>query len=596
MILNKIFNFFTKNQKKNFFYLIIFSSFVAFWEMLGIASILPYVALLSNPDLIQTNEILSSIYKLSKIIGVSNYNEFLYLCGIIFFLFLTTSIIFRVINNYMQTRFITMLEHSIGKSLVESYLHQPYAWFLNRNSANLGQNILSEVGVVVNGIIAPVLVIITSGIVFFAIITLLILINISVALSISLFFIASYLIIFYLVKKFLSHIGKERLQANQNRFRTLSETFGAIKEIKVSGLEQFHIHRFEIPSKKTATTAAFLTLIANLPRYLMEILTFGGLIFFILFLIHRDGEFKNIIPYISVYIFAGYRLLPLFQQLYGAFTQINFSNPSFHTLYKDLVNLGFKTTLSIKSPMPLKKSISLQNINFNYINSKDKLIEDITITIPAFSKVGIVGVSGSGKTTIVDLILGLLDPEQGTLKVDGNVITPDNKKFWQKSIGYVPQQIYLLDASIKENIAFGVEIQDIDLEAVKQAARAANLHDFIVKELPNGYDTTIGEKGIRISGGQRQRIGIARALYHNPQVLFLDEATNALDQNTEKAIIDGLCNLNNNKTIIIITHQISTIKKCDIIFLLENGKIKAQGNYEELIKNNKLFEKMCSTN
>jgi ABC-type multidrug transport system fused ATPase/permease subunit len=596
MILNKIFNFFTKNQKKNFFYLIIFSSFVAFWEMLGIASILPYVALLSNPDLIQTNEILSSIYKLSKIIGVSNYNEFLYLCGIIFFLFLTTSIIFRVINNYMQTRFITMLEHSIGKSLVESYLHQPYAWFLNRNSANLGQNILSEVGVVVNGIIAPVLVIITSGIVFFAIITLLILINISVALSISLFFIASYLIIFYLVKKFLSHLGKERLQANQNRFRTLSETFGAIKEIKVCGLEQFHIHRFEIPSKKTATTAAFLTLVANLPRYLMEILTFGGLIFFILFLIHRDGEFKNIIPYISVYIFAGYRLLPLFQQLYGAFTQINFSNPSFHTLYKDLVNLGFKTTLSIVSPMPLKKSISLQNINFNYLNSKDKLIDDITMTIPAFSKVGIVGVSGSGKTTIVDLILGLLDPEQGTLKVDGNVITPDNKKFWQKSIGYVPQQIYLLDASIKENIAFGVEIQDIDLEAVKQAARAANLHDFIVKELPNGYDTTIGEKGIRISGGQRQRIGIARALYHNPQVLFLDEATNALDQNTEKAIIDGLCNLNNNKTIIIITHQISTIKKCDIIFLLENGKIKAQGNYEELIKNNKLFEKMCSAN
>jgi ABC-type bacteriocin/lantibiotic exporter with double-glycine peptidase domain len=164
----------------------------------------------------------------------------------------------------------------------------------------------------------------------------------------------------------------------------------------------------------------------------MEILTFGGLIFFILFLIHRDGEFKNIIPYISVYIFAGYRLLPLFQQLYGAFTQMNFSNPSFHTLYKDLVNLGSKTTSSIISPMPLKKSISLQNINFNYLNSKDKLIENITMTIPAFSKVGIIGVSGSGKTTIVDLILGLLDPEQGTLKVDGNLITPDNKKFWQK--------------------------------------------------------------------------------------------------------------------------------------------------------------------
>jgi len=246
--------------------------------------------------------------------------------------------------------------------------------------------------------------------------------------------------------------------------------------------------------------------------------------------------------------------------------------------------------------MPLTKSITLNNIYFDYPNSKQAVIKNINLSIPAFSKVGFVGTTGSGKTTTIDLILGLLDPSQGTLSVDGNIITNNNKRSWQKSIGYVPQQIYLIDDSVAANIAFGVDVQNIDYQAVEQAAKIANLHNFVMKELPNNYNTIVGERGVRLSGGQRQRIAIARALYHKPQVLILDEATSALDGLTEQDIMDAMNNLGKKITIIIITHRLSTVKNCDVIFLLEQGQLKGQGTYEELNQSSVLFKKMSETN
>ena len=214
------------------------------------------------------------------------------------------------------------------------------------------------------------------------------------------------------------------------------------------------------------------------------------------------------------------------------------------------------------------------------------------MTIPAFNKVGIIGATGSGKTTTVDLILGLLDPSEGTLSVDGNVIDYNNKRSWQKSIGYVPQQIFLSDNSIAVNIAFGVNTKNIDYQAVEQAAKIANLHDFIIKEMPKQYNTIIGERGVRLSGGQRQRIGIARALYHKPQILILDEATSALDNLTEDAVIETIYKIEKKITIIQIAHRLRTVQKCDTIFVLDKGELKAQGTYNELSKSNKLFKEI----
>ena len=236
--------------------------------------------------------------------------------------------------------------------------------------------------------------------------------------------------------------------------------------------------------------------------------------------------------------------------------------------------------------MSLNKKINLKNIHYNYPNTSRSALKDINLIIPAKSTVGLIGPTGCGKTTTIDIILGLLEAQKGTLEVDGKVITKQNSRSWQRSIGYVPQHIFLSDNTVSANIAFGEDPRSINQKAVEKATKIANLHNFVIDELSNHYQTTIGERGVRLSGGQRQRIGIARALYHNPQVLILDEATSALDNQTEKAVMDAVNNLSKNITIILIAHRLNTVKNCDIIFKLDKGQLVAQGTYDEIINNN----------
>jgi ABC-type multidrug transport system fused ATPase/permease subunit len=286
--------------------------------------------------------------------------------------------------------------------------------------------------------------------------------------------------------------------------------------------------------------------------------------------------------------------MPAIQAIYSSFTRVVFVGPSLDKLCDDIKNLKTYNTKQEKGILSLNKKISLTNINYNYPNTSRTALKDINIDIIAKTTVGLVGVTGSGKTTTVDIILGLLEAQKGTLKIDDQIITSQNARSWQRSIGYVPQHIYLSDDTVAANIAFGVESVDINQEAVNKSAKIANLHEFVMNELPKQYQTTIGERGIRLSGGQRQRIGIARALYHNPQVLILDEATSALDNLTEQAVMDAVNNLGKNITIILIAHRLSTVKNCDRIFLLENGKIINEGTFEELIKINDNFRKSVS--
>jgi ABC-type multidrug transport system fused ATPase/permease subunit len=265
--------------------------------------------------------------------------------------------------------------------------------------------------------------------------------------------------------------------------------------------------------------------------------------------------------------------------------------PALDALHKDLLKLKAAKFDNDKNILPLKKNILLNNIDYNYPNSSRTALKNLHLTIPARSTVGIVGATGSGKTTTVDIILGLLKAQKGSLQIDGQVISENNIRAWQRTIGYVPQQIYLADDSIASNIAFGIDYKDINQNKVERAAKIANLHDFVVKELPNKYKTTVGERGIRLSGGQRQRIGIARALYNNPQVLIFDEATSALDNLTEQIVMDSVHNIGSDITIILIAHRLSTVKECDTIFLLEKGELKAEGTFENLIKMSESFRK-----
>tara|TARA_B110000046_G_scaffold52850_2_gene59225 strand:- start:11092 stop:12882 length:1791 start_codon:yes stop_codon:yes gene_type:complete len=581
--LKKLLFLLTPHEQKKAGLLLILILIMALLDMIGVASILPFMAVLTNPSFIETNSILNKMFQASSIFGVENNQQFLFVLGVLVFVILIISLMVKSLTVYVQTRFVQMQEYSIGKRLIEGYLHQPYSWFLGRHSADLGKTILSEVGQVIGGCMRPLMELIAKGMVAIALITLLIIADPKLALVIGSTLAGAYGLIFYFIRKYLNKIGNERLKNNQLRFTAVSEAFGAAKEIKVGGLERTYIKIFSDSAQIFARTQASSEVIAQLPRFILEAIAFGGILLITLYAMGQSNSFNSAIPILSLYVFAGYRLMPALQQIYTSFTKLTFVGPSLDQLHNDFKNLKPFNHSQDKNKLSFNKTIILKNIFFNYPNTSRTALKNINLSIPAKSTVGLIGPTGSGKTTTVDIILGLLEAQKGTLEVDEQVITKYNSRDWRRSIGYVPQYIYLADDSVAVNIAFGVEPNNIDYAAVEKAAKIANLHEFVMDELPKQYQTKIGERGVRLSGGQRQRIGIARALYHNPKVLILDEATSALDNQTEKAVMDAISNLSKNITIILIAHRLNTVKKCDKIYLLEKGELKSQGTFEELI-------------
>ncbi len=566
--------------------LVLMMLIVAILDMAGVASILPFMTVLTNPHLVETNLILNSMFKISNNFGVQNNQQFLFALGFVVLTLLIISLFFKAITTYLQLRFVNLQEHNISKRLVEGYLHQPYSWFLNRNSADLGKTIFSELRQIIGNGYRPMMDIMAKGAVTIAIVVLLFLNDPKLTLIISLSIGLAYILVFYFLRSNLSRIGKERLKRNELRFIALSEAFGAAKEVKVGGLEKIYLERFSNHQKTFSLHNASAQIIAQLPRFILEGLAFSIVIISILYLMVLTSNFNSALPVISLYVFAGYRLMPALQQMYASFSQITFVGPSLDKLYNDFKSLKPYNQNQNQEAFLLDEKITLNNIYFNYPNSSRASLKDINLTIPVNSTIGLVGTTGSGKTTTVDIILGLLEPKKGTLEVDGKIITSQNSRSWQKIIGYVPQHIYLSDDTILSNIAFGENPDEINLESVQKVSKIANLHKFVMDELPNQYRTKIGERGVRLSGGQRQRIGIARALYHNPKVIIFDEATSALDNETEKAVMEAVNKLDKDTTIILIAHRLNTLKNCDTIFKLEKGHVVSQGLYQELVNEN----------
>ena len=587
---NKLLYLLTPREHKNAVLLLVMILFMALIDMIGIASILPFMAVMVNPGLIETNIILNNMYQISGNFGVENQNQFLLVLGILVFVILIFSLSFKALTTYFELRFIHMTEHSMCERILKMYLYQPYSWFLNRHSAELGKTILSEVSIVIGNGVHTMLDLTAKSIVALTLIILLIIVDPKLAFMVSFILSFAYTIIYRFARNYLSKIGHERVEANQQRFKSISDAFGAAKELKLGGLEQSFINQFKIPAKTFAKHQASSQIIKHLPRYFLEAVAFGGMLLIILYLIINRGTFTNAIPVIALYVFAGYRLMPALQQIFGSITQLRFVNPAIESMYKDIRSLAKYEDQKEKKSITFNSKINLKNIHYNYPNSSRTSLTDICLSINASTTVGIVGITGSGKTTIVDIILGLLQPQLGTLKVDDRIINKDNIRTWQNLIGYVPQNIYLSDGTIASNIAFGVPHHEINQEAVEKAAKIAKLHTFVINELPKKYLTNIGERGIRLSGGQRQRIGIARALYHNPKVLILDEATSSLDNITEQSVMNEVHNIKRGMTIIMIAHRLSTVKKCDKIFVIKNGTLVNQGKFEELIKTNNLFQ------
>ena len=584
--INKISSLLTSKEQKSAGILFLMILIMALLDMVGVASILPFMTVLSNPSIVESNILLKKMFDFSTIFGVENNQQFLFALGIFVFLILIISLIFKALTTYTQVKWVQMRQYTIGKRLVEGYLHQPYSWFLSRHSADIGKTILAEVNQVVASGIYPLIDLVAKVLLVIALMGLLILTDPKLSLTIIFFLGGSYLLIFFFIRKVLNRIGKERLKSNQLRFVAITEAFSAAKEIKVGGLENTYVERFSDPAQNYAETSAYAQVIRQLPRFILEAVAFGGVILVILYLMMQKGTFGSALPIISLYVFAGYRLLPALQTIYSSSAQLTFVGPSLDKLYEDIKSIKPFSTIQDQENLSLNKKIILKNIDYNYPNTSRTALKNISFEIPAKTTVGLVGATGSGKTTIADIILGLLEAQKGSLQVDDQIITKKNLRAWQSSIGYVPQHIYLADDTVAANIAFGVDHKNINQHSVENASKIANLHDFVINELPKKYQTTIGENGVRLSGGQRQRIGIARALYYKPQLLILDEATSALDNQTEENVMDAVKKIGNNVTIIIIAHRLNTVKNCDIIFKFKKGELINQGKFDKVINSN----------
>jgi|688.fasta_scaffold12599_6 ABC-type multidrug transport system fused ATPase/permease subunit len=591
--IRKLLELLNEPQKNRFRYLLFIAILSAIFDLIGLSSLAPFMAIVSNTELLNSNEILFFLY---KSLDFQNSKTFLLAFGLFVFFLLLLSLALKAYTSFSQLKFVFACEYSLGKRLMKGYLSQPYSWFLNKHSSELGKTILSEASFVTTGGFMPMMTIISQGIVALSLLLLIIYVNPLLAFII--FFIISfaYFLIYKYTNKSLKLISNQSMKDNQLRFKIISDAFGAFKEVKASGLENIFVDRFAKSSNSYLSNQASAQIIGQLPRFFLEAIIFGGMLLVVLYLTFLGGDFTNVISSITLYAIAGYRLMPSIQQIYSAIVQLRFVGPTRASLHNNLMNLNSDSLKIDPIDFLFDGDINLKNIFYTYPNSQKNALNDITINIPRKSCIGIVGASGGGKTTTVDVILGLLEPQFGNLECGDITITKYNSKAWQKSIGYVPQQIFLVDDTIAANIAFGVDSKDVNQKAIFNSAKFANLHDFVINDLPDGYNTVVGERGVRLSGGQRQRIGIARALYHQPHLLILDEATSALDHITENGVMDAVHNLGHTVTIIIVAHRLSTVRNCDCIYLLENGCLVAKGNYEELVSSNKLFKSMSKSN
>lgn len=583
----------TKNERRKLIFVLFGVILMGLLEVVGVGSIMPFLSVASDPSIIHENTYLKWGY---NTFGFENDRDFLISLGIAVIAFLFISNLSRAIVAYINKRYTAGRQHSLSYRLLTWYVNQPYSYFLNQNSSELTKNVLTEVGMVIRKVLMPSLELISSSIIVLLLTGLLISVNVKVALTVAGLLGLMYVVIYKLVQHKLHTIGVRRIENNRLRFRIISELFGGIKDVKLLGTERVFLKRFEKPSYQIARDTATSYVMVDLPKYGLESFAFGGIIALIIFYIGGDGNFQSILPVIGLYAFAGYRLMPALQKLFHSIGSLRTYLPTVDIIYQQLsdhAKADYKFDKNPPEPLPFNSKMVLKNISFSYPKSDEIVIKDQTLLINANTTVGIVGPTGCGKTTLVDIILGLLEPQDGKVIVDNVELNESNIFSWRRSLGYVPQSIFLADDTIANNIAFGVPYNNVNYEAVIDAAKMANIHEFIESELTNKYNTVVGERGVRLSGGQRQRIGIARALYNNPPVLILDEATSALDGLTETAIMDAIHSLGHKKTIIMIAHRLTTVKECDEIVVMQKGKIVDRGGYNDLIQRNPQFKKMA---
>ncbi|MDA9104649.1 ABC transporter ATP-binding protein/permease [Candidatus Pelagibacter ubique] len=590
----EFFSLLTSSQRRRFYTLQILVIIMTFAEVASIFSITPFMAIVGDPSLLQKENLLGTLYIKSNL--ASPY-EFIFYLGFIVLGILTISAFISIFITWRLAIFSTKIGVEIGDSLYSHYLNQDWLFHTRGSSSNLTKKISTDTARLTTEFILP-LMYLNSRLCLTFIVVLILLIYDPFVLTICLIiFSGGYFFIFKIAQTKLEINNKNISNMFLERYKLMNSGFGGIKEVLLMGKSSNFIKLFTTAGNKLAYSQGVNKAIALVPRYFMELMGFTFMISLVLYLISKSQGvlfLASILPILSIYAIAGIKLLPALQQIFGAITTIKGNLSAYKSIEEDLKNINTQVKKKIEANKQVwskHNEICLKNITFNFTEKKFFTINNVSLTIKPNTSVGFVGKSGSGKSTIIDIITGLIDPSQGEITIDGIPLNKKNLRTWQNKIGIVPQAIFLLEGSIAENVAFGISHDLIDYQQVKKVLKLAYLEEWL-SGLENGIHTKVGERGIQLSGGQRQRIAIARSLYYEPDVLIFDEATSALDRITEKTIMNSIDDFSGKKTLIMISHRLTTVQKCDQIFIIDKGSIIDSGTYQELLKKNEQFKKM----
>lgn len=564
-----------KKQKRFMIVLVIMMLIGAVLETASIAMVIPVVAIVMDKEAIANNEIVAAVYSGFGFTSPKNFTVVIMLSLVAAFILKN---IFLFVQQKVLYRFIYTNQFRTSERMMKSYLKKGYEYYLNADTAVIQRSITSDVNNMY-ALILSLLTLVSEVIVFICLAVILFISDPKMTITISILLVITLWIIKKILKPIMYKAGKDNQDYYSGLFKWISQTVTGIKEVKIGGRETYFVDEYIKCGTGYVNAVQKYTLFSNVPRLLIETVCVAGMIIYLLVLMLAGEDTSNMMGVIAAFGVAVMRLMPCANRINNQLNNIAYFEPFFMGVSDSLQNDIADDETNIDSLMPAKEKlqvkelIELDNICYKYPNTDKWIFDHALLNIKIGQSVGIVGASGAGKSTIVDVLLGLLKISDGTIKADGaNVFEENNYRKWLKNVGYIPQTIFMLDDTIRKNIAFGVPEEDIDEERLWQVAKDAQLDEFI-KSLPEGMETGIGERGIRISGGQRQRIGIARALYENPEVLILDEATSALDGDTEKAIMDSINLLHGQKTLVIIAHRLQTIEKCDEVYRVSEGKI-----------------------
>jgi len=562
-------------------------------EVAGIGMIPAFVAIVAAPDRVLEVEFLFPFF---EFLEIQEARDLLIWGSVALVAIFIIKNIYLIAFFYLEARFLYNRRFLISLKLMRSYMQAPYTFHLQRNTSELLRNATNEVNVLSNIILSNLLRMAKNGVMALAILIFLVVIEPLITLfifGISTLGAGTFIL---MTQKKMKMYGQEELERRNLMIKAVYEGLGGLKEARVLNREKAFIEKYKIESYKSSQLMAFIKIIQQIPKPVVEVLAVIGMLAISAFMVWQGRPMSTILPILTLFAMATVRLMPSIQSLSSMYANLRYNLVSLDPLYDDLKeldqsNIEFKTDRSIKEPLQLTKVIEISDLTYKYPGSEELAVRDINFTIQKGKAIALVGESGAGKTTMVDLLLGLLVPTEGKILVDGKDIQ-NHLSAWQRNIGYIPQSIYLADDTLRQNIAFGIPEDQINEKKVIEAIELAQL-DKLVKELPDGMDTVVGEHGSRLSGGQQQRVGIARALYHKPQVLIMDEATSALDNITEQHIIKAIENLKGERTIVMIAHRLTTVMNCDQLYLMDQGKIIDHGTYSELIENSNEFREMA---